>query len=275
MRGAVSLAYLLARISDTLADTTTISLDERLQALVIFREAVAEEMDCPSWPSSILNAAVDPRERRLLEHSGEIFKKLQGLPKGEAGLVREVLEVIVSGQMLDLQHFASATLERPVALRDDSELEDYTWRVAGSVGAFWTKLGFLTMGDRFSSAGESTLIAQGTAYGKGLQLVNILRDVSVDLAMGRCYLPVLNPQDSRAMLVSHAQWLSVAEEWISEGENYARTLQSRRLRAATLLPAMIARQTLEQLRGVSWEALQTRIKVSRSFVYRSLIRAFL
>ena len=33
------------------------------------------------------------------------------------------------------------------------------------------------------------LLANGVRFGKGLQLVNILRDLPVDLRNGRCYLP--------------------------------------------------------------------------------------
>lgn len=274
MRGAASLGYLLARTSDTLADTAAAAVEARLQCIDHFRLALAGKSDAPRWPVAVLNAIPDSRERNLLESSGEIFAWLRSLPDAEAGLVREVVEIIVSGQVLDLQRFASATREHPVSLENDAELEDYAWRVAGSVGAFWTKLGFLTMGGRFSKGGESELIERGIAYGKGLQLVNILRDVAADLAMGRCYLPVARPHDSGALLACHARWLERAGQWIGEGEIYAKTLPSRRLRAATVLPALIARKTLEPLHRATWEELQKKIKVPRKEIYQSVVRAF-
>ena len=46
------------------------------------------------------------------------------------------------------------------------------------------------------------------------------------------------------------------------------------LGVGVLLPAMIARDTLERLRGADWAELQTRIKVPRSKVYMAVIRAF-
>lgn len=274
MRGAASLGYLLARTSDTLADTAAAPLNVRLQCMEQFRGAVAGESEMPRWPVSMRNAIPDPRERHLLECSAEIFRDLQSLPEPEAALVREVVAVIISGQTLDLQRFSAATHEHPVALSTDAELEDYAWRVAGCVGAFWTKLGFLTLGDRFSNSGGNQLLEQGIAYGKGLQIVNILRDVAEDLRAGRCYLPVADPKDSQQLLDCHSRWLAKAEDWIGQGENYARTLNSRRMRAATVLPAMIAAKTLESLRGITWETLQKRIKVSRATVYRSVIHAY-
>lgn len=274
MRGAASLGYLLARTSDTLADTATVPPAARVRCLEQFRRTLAGKSAAPRWQVSFLNAIPDQKERHLLECTGELFDWLNRIPEGEAELVREVVKIIVSGQTLDLERFADASREHPVALKSDGELDDYAWRVAGCVGAFWTKLGFLTLGERFSWASERELLERGIAYGKGLQLVNILRDLGADLATGRCYLPVADPADARTLVDCHARWLTQAEGWVGEGESYARTLRSRRLRAATGLPALIARKTLEPLRGAGWEALQIRTKVPRRVVYQSLIRAF-
>jgi farnesyl-diphosphate farnesyltransferase len=274
MRSAASLAYLLARSSDTLADTVAAPLDLRRHALTQFRQAIGEKSSAPCWPESILNVVTDFRERRLLQYSNNILSQLNSIPQGEADLVIEVLNTIISGQLLDLERFANASEESPVALQDDAALEDYAWRVAGCVGEFWTKLGYLTLGDRFSNSKESSLITKGIAYGKGLQLVNILRDLPADLAAGRCYLPIVDPRDRQVLLDCHSRWLVLAESWVADGEDYAKSVKIRRLRAATVLPARIAQPTLEAMRGASWEKLQQRIKVPRSTVYQALIRAF-
>lgn len=273
MRPAASLGYLLARTSDTLADTAAVPVEERLRCLNRFGRALSEPSDLLRWPLSILNAA-DPRERHLLERADDCFEWLGKLPAAEAVLVREVVGVIISGQKLDLERFADASRKNPVALPDAAALEDYAWRVAGCVGEFWTKLGFLTLGRRFSSAPEAHLLQQGNAYGKGLQLVNILRDLPADLATGRCYLPVSDPLNREALLASHREWAGQASEWIEEGKKYAGTLVSRRLRAATILPALLAEKTLTPLESASWETLQARIKIPRKAVYQSLIRAW-
>jgi farnesyl-diphosphate farnesyltransferase len=275
MREAACLGYLLARTSDTLADSATVPTAARRDCLELFGQAIAGTAEPPHWPISLVKALNDPRERRLLEESSRLFRWLDRLPAGEAVLVREVAGLIISGQSLDLQRFATAQRENPVALADDAALEDYAWRVAGCVGAFWTKLGFLTLGERFSSAPAATLLERGGAYGKGLQLVNILRDLPADLAAGRCYLPVADPHDTPRLLDEHGRWVHRARAWVAEGFAYSETLPSRRLRAATVLPAMIARETLERLRGAAWDDLQTRVKVPRARVYLALARAFL
>lgn len=275
MRGAASLGYLLARTSDTLADTAALEVEVRRQALVAFRRSLAGSEEAPRWQVSLLNAVSDVRERHLLEGSGDLFEWLARLPDGESALVREVVDIIISGQLADLEWFGAATRENPVALADDAALEDYTWRVAGCVGAFWTKLGFLTIGERFSNIPPADLERLGVRYGKGLQLVNILRDLPADLANGRCYLPVGNPHNVAELMECHANWVERACEWTSAGPTYAATLGSRRLRAASALPAMIADRTLERLRDSTWQVLQKRVRVPRWEVYVSLVKALM
>ena len=94
------------------------------------------------------------------------------------------------------------SLRAPVALATEEELDDYTWRVAGCVGDFWTRI---CRAHLFPNASieELRLIEDGIRFGKGLQLVNILRDIAVDLRRGRCYLPAprlreqgLSPEDA-------------------------------------------------------------------------------
>jgi len=272
MRRAASLGYLLARSSDTIADTVQVPVTERLGLLAAYGAAVEGAGEFPQWSTAFLKAA-EPKERVLLERGGEVLDGLESLPAVERDLVREVVRIIVSGQRLDLERFAQASPGRPVALENDAALEDYTWRVAGCVGAFWTKLGFLTLGERFSDAPENELLKHGIAYGKGLQLVNILRDLPGDLAAGRCYLPVMDPLDRDTLLACHARWLSIASEWISDGKIYAETLKMRRLRAATVLPAWLADETLQAMREASWEELRRRVKVPRSRVYLLLVKS--
>lgn len=275
MRAAASVGYLLARTSDTIADSAQAAVELRLAALEEFKSALLGESPAPRWTSALLNGIVDPSERRLMETTADWIAWLNALPAEERRLVREVVEIIIGGQQLDLRRFATADAENPVALADEAELEDYTWRVAGCVGAFWTKLGFLTMGKRFSHEDETRLLELGVRYGKALQLVNILRDLPADLRDGRCYLPVADPRDRALLMEQHRRWTDIAREWIGDGLRYADALCSRRLRSASVLPAMIGRETLARLATVDWQTLEARVKVPRSGIYRALIVSFL
>lgn len=272
MREAASLGYLLARASDTLADASIVSADLRSSCLTAFSLALSGRGPNPQWDLSILRGLSDARERALIENTEVLFAWLDKLPEAQASLVREVVEIIIGGQKLDIERFGQACGEFPKSLSDDAELEDYTWRVAGCVGAFWTKLGYLTLGERFSIKPPQQLIDRGISYGKGLQLVNILRDMPDDLSSGRCYLPMSDPHDRAALMSERGRWLARAAAHVKDGFEYADALVSRRLRAASVLPAMLARETLELLRAAAPEA--RRMKVPRHRVYLAMLRAF-
>ncbi len=272
MRRAASVGYLLARASDSLADAHGADLVERLGALDRFRVCLDGEMgagDFRAWS----RMAQTPAEARLLEGLDRVFGFLSALPDAEAGLVREVVGIIVGGQRGDLTRFGAAGSESPVVLADAAELEDYAWRVAGCVGEFWTRLGFLTMGSGFSLADGGDLLARGREYGKGLQLVNILRDLPEDLAAGRCYLPVSDPRDEEQLMVARSRWVVRAADCLRCGEGYARDLLPLRLRLASALPARIGLETLALVESAGVVSLRSRVKVSRSRVRGIFLKA--
>lgn len=275
MRRGAALAYLMARASDTVADTSGVPLDQRMADLTALDELVSgKAADLPDF--SVYRGVIGyAGEAVLMERLGDVWDLCMALPDGEQSLVGEVLTTIISGQQMDLRRFTGALADQPIALASAEELDDYTYRVAGCVGEFWTKLGYETLGERFSSAAPDTLCAWGREYGMGLQLVNILRDLPEDLRMGRCYLPVADPLDAKALLDSHQSWVEIAIQKVSSGFSYAEKLGMRRLRLASRLPAEIAMETLIRMRGVSWDLLAHRVKVPRRMVYAAMIRGWL
>lgn len=272
MRSPVSLGYLLARASDTLADTESVPVPERIALLAAFTEEVRGGSS--EWRESGLAGFISLQshegERILLERLGECLDALNSSPEAEAAAIRDVVATITSGQRLDLLRFSDATLESPRSLQSDAELDDYCYRVAGCVGSFWTRVGYLTLGNRYSGEDPGRLDEAGVNYGKGLQLVNILRDYPEDLANGRRYVPVAAAGTAES---AHRHWLSVAQGWLEDGKRYASHLKSSRLRIATVLPALIGEETLHLLGAHELPPLSKR-KVPRSVVRRALWEAF-
>ncbi|MCW1883476.1 squalene/phytoene synthase family protein [Luteolibacter flavescens] len=276
MRPATSTGYLLARASDTLADTADVPVDERLDLLDGF--AAELEGKGTAWRDRKLRSFAEkqthPGEQVLLERLDDCFAALSELDRLQADAVREVLATIVSGQRLDLIRFEEASRERPVALKSEAELEDYCYRVAGCVGAFWTRIGLLTMGCDFSNSDPDDLRDLGVRYGMGLQLVNILRDLPEDLANGRCYLPAADPGDREEMARLRNEWLDHAAVWLESGRRYGTRLNQWRVRAASVLPALIGEDTVTLLKAdPTFPAGGAKVKVTRKQVRRSMWRA--
>ena len=161
---------------------------------------------------------------------------IEQFPAEDRQRIRDVLAIIASGQELDLSRFADATLERIAALNTDEELDDYTYRVAGCVGEFWTKMCRAHL-IRDALLDEDWLTAQGVRFGKGLQLVNILRDLPRDLRHGRCYLPgdrlwaiglapsdLLDPTNGAKLRPLYDFYLAQAEDHLAAGWQYTNAL---------------------------------------------------
>jgi len=284
VRPQIGLAYLLARTTDTIADTELVSVQGRLEALDGLRRRILGESSAALDFGRLKEGCGLPAERVLLERVEEALRLLEQLPEADRRLVREVLRVITSGQELDLKRFAEAKTGSIVALETEAELDDYTYRVAGCVGEFWTRI---CRAHLFHNArlDEDLLLSNSVRFGKGLQMVNILRDIPQDLRKGRCYLSRqslaaadLSPDDllSAANLARfrplYDQWLGVAEAHLAAGWDYTNALPSGqfRVRLACAWPILIGARTLRKLHIENVLDVTRRVKVSRPEI-RALI----
>ena len=274
MREPVSLAYLLARASDTLADTEGLGADLRHEMLLGFGE-ILHGADRAAWLVKLSDEVIPCQhhqgEKSLLKMMDEVFTWFHDFKdaQGHAAILK-VMDHILHGQMLDIERFE---LGQNTRLTQDAELEEYCFLVAGCVGEFWTELGYISL-PGFSSIEAERLKSMGINYGKGLQLINILRDLPSDLKQGRCYLPGVDPSDRDAMMAEAARWRARARAYLSDGHAYAKSLKSKRTRAATALPGLIGESTLDLLDHASWAELEEGVKVPRRDVYRFTWEAF-
>jgi farnesyl-diphosphate farnesyltransferase len=289
VRAPIGLAYLLARTTDTIADTELVPLDQRLEALRQLRERIQGQRATRLDFGALAQRQASRAEGVLLEKCEASLALLDGLPPADRQLVREVLNTITGGQELDLRRFAGAAAGTLVALQTDQELDDYTYRVAGCVGEFWTKICRAHLFPR-APLDDAFLLANGVRFGKGLQLVNILRDVAADLRQGRCYLPaeslaglglkpedLLQPASELRLRPLYREYLDRADALLLAGWAYTKALPRRsvRVRLACSWPILIGRETLKLLRGGNALDPAKRIKVSRREVKRLMLRSVL
>lgn len=285
VRSQIGLAYLLARATDTVADTEVISVEERLETLRRLRERISGESN------QALNLPLRGTgpEQVLLQSIESIFEIFATFSPSDQQHIRELLETITGGQELDLVRFGKATERNIVALAAPDELDDYTYRVAGCVGEFWTRMcrahlfPNATLDDKF-------LFENGVRFGKGLQLVNILRDIPRDLRNGRCYVPfsqlaeaglqprdLLNSASESRFRPIYDRWLALAESHLRAGWEYTNALprSAARVRLACAWPILIGLRTLNRLKVEPILDPDRRIKVSRPEVRHIMLRTAL
>jgi farnesyl-diphosphate farnesyltransferase len=283
LRDPVSLGYLLARASDTLADTAELPNPLRVEKLRLLAGVIQTEVSGDAIAelcASVSSLQTNEAERALIESLPACLAWLDGSEVLDRKDVQVVLEKINRGQILDLERFRDP--KQISALETAADLDEYTYLVAGSAGEFWTRLCFRHL-KKFSSRGEAEMLDLGKRYGQGLQLINILRDAGDDLRAGRCYFP---NQEVMAVAMTPAQilrepqrfqpiyrkWRESAEQGIKDGIDYSREIRNRRVRIATALPALIGARTLALLREAGGTMLHRHIKVSRKEV-RAIVRS--
>src|SRR5256886_15216035 len=189
LREPIALAYLLARTTDTVADTAQISGSVRMETLKLLSngiQGIASRDVVAELIVSFVSLQENVSERQLLESLTDCLACLEGMEHADRNDIRLVLEKITRGQMLDLQRFDNPQEIR--ALSTAADLEEYTYLVAGCVGEFWTRLCYRHV-RQSEGRTEEEMLALGKRYGMALQLINVLRDAGSDLRAGRCYFP--------------------------------------------------------------------------------------
>jgi len=287
IRPQIGLAYLLARTTDTIADTEIVPLTQRLDALHALRERILGRTATPLDFGELVRHQGAPAERALLEQVEASLAALREVSANDAQLIRAVLDIITSGQELDLKRFAASSAEKNIALQNDAELDDYTYRVAGCVGEFWTKMCRAHLFPK-AKLDDAKLFADGVRFGKGLQLVNILRDLPTDLRKGRCYLPggrlagcglapadLLEPASEAQLRPLYNSCLDQAETHLAAGWAYTNALPrgQARVRLACAWPILIGIKTLARLRADNMLDPHRRIKINRAEVRRIILRS--
>ena len=265
IRPAIALGYLMARASDTVADANSLAAADRLDTLNQLRSQLFT-MDAKLVRGLKDCAERQPEgpERLLLERVDQVLECVGRLPQNDQKLLLEVLRNIMRGQILDIERFELASSLQ--ALRSPDELEEYIYLVAGSVGEFWTKL-CLQAWPQYSRVNDQEIVRLGIEYGKGLQLVNILRDYPQDVRLGRSYLPVTGALsgDLKVAEPLFQEWRTIAQRYLESGANYVRSIRPIKVRFACALPVLIGIDTIDKMKTVP--PLGQKVKVSRGRVY--------
>jgi farnesyl-diphosphate farnesyltransferase len=286
LREPIGLAYLLARAADTIADTSLIPAEHRLELLLGLRKHLSgtgNSADLTRLQTEVAPRQIDSSEGALLSNLAPQLACLDQFPHADRAAIREVVTTLTTGMEFDLRSFPNEQSGRIAALDSHADLDRYTYLVAGCVGEFWTRM---TCAHRPELRGWNIdeMSHYGIRFGKALQMTNILRDCAKDLRIGRCYLPRtlldplgLTPQDlllqqsartARPLLVT---LLRQTLDHFRAAEHYILAIprSSVRLRLACLWPVLIGLETLLLLvRNQEWLSPSHSSKIGRYQIYR-------
>ena len=293
IRGQIGLLYLLARLADTIADSKHGETDVLLDLLNKYNDvAQGRSTKLPDF-NDLAEIQTNPHEAELLMNAEDVIEGLSEYEEGDRQRILECLEIIVGGQVLDLQRFGPAKEGGNISsLKTNEELDDYAYRVAGCVGTFWSKMSLAHL-MTLPPEKEKVFLEKGIQFGKALQMINILRDIPEDLRFGRCYIPsealaehglepedILGDSNLEVFRPLYDSYLDLTNIHLEAATDYIRMLPDKqfRLKASCMLPVLIGQRTVTLLRTGNILDSNERIKVTRDEIKsyaRKVLRALI
>ena len=184
LRTAVTSAYLLCRIADTIEDEPALSATETLAFLQQFKAVVSGSGEAALLASELKRRLTDrtlPEERDLVSNMERVVRTTERLQGPQRTAIQRCVELMCYG----MPHFQRTASLRGLA--GSSDLDDYCYYVAGVVGEMLTEL-FCAYSAEIGQQ-RPALQSLAASFAQGLQMTNILKDVWEDRGRGVCWLP--------------------------------------------------------------------------------------
>jgi 4,4'-diapophytoene synthase len=184
LQTVVGNAYLLCRIADTIEDSDTLTVDEKLQFSQAFVDVVAGTAPADNFGEPLANrlgGTTLEAERDLVRNTFRVVRVTHSFPPDDQAALARCVRIMAGG-MEDFQEG-----QFTAGLRDQAHLDAYCYHVAGVVGEMLTEL-FCLHSPAIAERRE-TLSALAVSFGEGLQMTNILKDIWDDKSRNVVWLP--------------------------------------------------------------------------------------
>ena len=249
LRGEVTVAYLLLRVSDYLEDNEERGVTEKIALLNSWRWVLGGEEERAGLLRRLGTAREDTPDALVARNAATVLEGLDALDP----VAREVLVRRVRESTLGMARWVA----RGSAFQGEADLDDYMHEVAGRVGLLLTEL----FAERLSglSRRRAGMMELGREFGLALQTVNVIRGLHEDRERGWIYVPVdfipdpgphpselFDPGNREAAMGVLARLVDKAERHLDAARSYVRRIPRRhhRVRLFCMLPLFFAVRTL-------------------------------
>jgi len=184
LRLQVGNAYLLCRITDTIEDESSLSMEQKEAFASEFVNVVKGNHSPEQFAENFFDALTEKTpeaERDLAQNTARVIRLTQGFNPNQRQAIERCVEEMATG-MIRFQKQQSLN-----GLRDIKELDEYCYYVAGVVGVMLTEL-FCDYSQQMAQHRER-MLQLAVSFGQGLQMTNILKDIWEDQQRGACWLP--------------------------------------------------------------------------------------
>ena len=288
----VTVAYLLCRIADTVEDEASLSKQDKEKLLLTYADIFKqEENKNKSKFLAALTAIPDHNtDVSLTKNLNRVFSVYKTFHPE----VQKMIATWVVEMTLGMKKYSQSSAKRKKQfLRSMKELDEYMYYVAGTVGHMLTSL-FTFFSKKITPTIYRKLEFFSESFGKGLQMVNIIRDMAGDLKRGQSYIPdeilqkykltrksIFEVQNRKNAELLFDELIQTAVNHLDKALAYVVIIpkEETRIRLFCLLPIFWAMQTLSVIQENSLNLLTAeKVKISRKMIrkefYKSLILTF-
>lgn len=272
---ATTIAYLLLRVSDYLEDNEEMEAREKVILLNLWVNILREEEKIEALTSQLENANTNNPDAIVAQHSKEILLHLHSLPYA-------VQEIIVRHVINCTQGMARWTKQGP-NVKDEKDLDDYMFEVAGRVGYLITQLfAWYSITIRRK---EKEIMPLAREFGLGLQTVNVIRGMREDFDRGWVYIPqkfmldmgltkeqLFDPRHREQALKVLDMMTDKAERHLRQALLYVKSLPwwQHGIRLGCIFPLMFAIRTLAVCRHNA-QVFESEAKMTRTEVKKIVL----
>ena len=267
LRGEITVAYLLLRVSDYLEDNQELGDADKVALLLRWRRVLGGADEREVLLERLKAAREDTPDALVARNAATVLDGLEGLgPKARHILVRRVGESSAG---------MARWIRRGSTFETEADLDDYMHEVAGRVGHLLTELFALRLSG-LERAGDR-MMQLGREFGLALQTVNVIRGLHEDRDRGWVYVPtefiadsgippadLFQPEHLKAAMRVLGTLVEKAERHLGAARAYIRIIPRRHhgVRLFCMLPLFFAVRTLALSRG-NPDVLERETKMTR------------
>ena len=184
LKKAVTNAYLICRIIDTIEDDEDLTLEKKSFFFEKFIRVLNGEEPAELFAEGLLPLLSEncpEHEKNLVRNTPVVIRGLFGLNPRQQKAVKRCAVIMARGMLTCQEKKALGGLENL------SEFERYCYFVAGVVGEMLTDL-FCDYSPEIDKR-RKELMPLAISFGQGLQMTNIVKDLWEDRGRGICWLP--------------------------------------------------------------------------------------
>jgi farnesyl-diphosphate farnesyltransferase len=275
LRDAVTLAYLMFRVSDFLEDNEIMAPARKIELLNLWAAILSGENGLAKLAECLADVDPSDPEAAVAQQAGEVLARLRALPPA-------VEQIIIDEVRESAEGMARWQARGPVVITE-ADLDDYMFEVAGRVGHMLTRV--FAWYFRPINEMQDQLMPLAREYGLALQTVNVIRNLREDYERGWIYVPetfcaevglmpldLFKPENLETAMYVVGTLADKAERHLLNGLAFIKLIPRRyhRLRLACAWPLFFAVRTLAISRG-NRRVLETEAKITRREVRTIMI----